>query len=72
MDSLLQAEKQASNEKRRKRGLLSLGVGASLLGTGFIIQYVLYSQGISFDAVMYTLTSLGVGLIFYAAIQFFS
>jgi hypothetical protein len=51
--------------------LLSAGIGASVLGIGFLTQYVLYMNGLSFDAIMYTLTMLGMCLIFYAAVQFF-
>lgn len=72
MESTIETKKNVENEKRRRRGLLSAGVGASLLGTGFILQYILYEQGVSFGGVMYTLTLIGVGLLFYAAIQFFN
>jgi hypothetical protein len=72
MDSALQTEKEAANEKLPKRGLLSAGKGSSILGPGFLIQYVLYSNGMSFDTIMYKLTTLGIGQIFYDAVQFFS
>jgi hypothetical protein len=72
MESTLLSEKKAAYEKRRKRGLLAAGLGASLLGCGFLIQYVLYVNGLSFGSVMYTLTIAGIGLVFYAAVQFFS
>ncbi|GAB2768678.1 hypothetical protein GCM10027275_09130 [Rhabdobacter roseus] len=72
MDSVLINDKKAANERRRKRGLLSAGLGAAVLGVGFLTQYILYRNDLSFDAVMYSLTLLGIGLIFYAAVQFFS
>jgi hypothetical protein len=70
MDSA--AEKKAMNERRQKRGLLSAGLGASVLGVGFTTQYVLYMNDMSFNTIMYTLTIVGISLIFYAAVQFFS
>jgi|AntAceMinimDraft_5_1070358.scaffolds.fasta_scaffold251040_1 hypothetical protein len=72
IESTIETRKNVANEKRRRRGLLSAGAGASLLSTGFILQYILYEQGISFSIIMYTLTLIGVSLIFYAAVQFFS
>jgi len=65
------SEKETYYAKRRKRGLVVGGIGGGLLGFGFLIQYVLYMQGISFDAVMYTFTSVGIGLVFYAAVEIF-
>ncbi|GAB3175283.1 hypothetical protein [Telluribacter humicola] len=72
MDSSVLTEKKSIHEKRRKRGVLSAGIGASVLGTGFLIQYILYMNDLSFNTIMYTLTIVGIGLIFYAAIQFFN
>lgn len=65
------AEKEAYYNKRRNRGLIVGGIGALVLGLGFLIQYVLYRQGISFNVVMYTLTSIGIIMVFYAAIEIF-
>lgn len=72
MDSSLTSDKKATYEKRRKRGTLAAGLGASVLGLGFLLQYILYMNGLSFGSIMYTLTIAGIGLIFYAAMQFFS
>lgn len=72
MDSSLLTEKKSMYEKRRKRGLLSAGIGASVLGLGFLTQYILYMNDLSFNTIMYSLTMVGIGLIFYAAIQFFN
>jgi hypothetical protein len=65
------AEKEAYYNKRRNRGLIVGGIGAMVLGLGFLIQYILYMQGISFNAVMYTLTSIGIVMVLYAAVEIF-
>ncbi|RDB02379.1 hypothetical protein DVG78_29010 [Runella aurantiaca] len=38
----------------------------------FTEQYILYINDLYFGGFMYTLTLVGIGLIFYAAVQFFS
>lgn len=64
-------EKEAYYKKRRNRGLIVGGIGAMVLGLGFLIQYVLYMQGLSFNVVMYTLTSIGIIMVLYAAVEIF-
>lgn len=68
-DSL--TEKEAYYKKRRNRGLIVGGIGAMVLGLGFLIQYVLYMQGLSFNVVMYTLTTIGIVMVLYAAVEIF-
>ncbi|WP_428655388.1 hypothetical protein [Runella sp.] len=65
------AEKENYYAKRRRRGLIVGAVGIALLGLGFLIQYVLYMQGTSFNTVMYTLTSIGIMLVLYAGVEIF-
>ena len=62
-------EKEAYYAKRRKRGFIIGGIGGAVLGLGFIIQYILYMNGASFNTVMYSLTTVGICLVFYAAIE---
>jgi hypothetical protein len=62
-------EKEIYYAKRRKRGFVVGGIGSAVLGLGFIIQYILYMNDLSFNAVMYSLTTIGICLIFYAAIE---
>jgi hypothetical protein len=64
-------EKDAYYAKRRKRGMIVGGIGGTVLGSGFMIQYILYVNGHSFNAVMYSLTTIGICLVFYAAIEIF-
>jgi len=64
-------EKEDYYAKRRKRGFIVGGFGAVVLGSSFILQYILYLTGHSFNTVMYSLTSIGIALIFYAAIEIF-
>ena len=63
------AEKEVYYAKRRKRGFIVGGIGGAVLGLGFIIQYILYMNDASFNAVMYSLTTIGICLVFYAAIE---
>lgn len=62
-------EKEIYYAKRRKRGFVVGGIGSAVLGLGFIIQYILYMNDLSFNAVMYSLTTIGICLVFYAAIE---
>lgn len=64
-------EKEAYYAKRRKRGLIAGSVGGGLLILGFLIQYALYVSGHSFNAIMYTFTSIGIILVMYAAVEIF-
>ncbi|MCU0340805.1 MAG: hypothetical protein MUE30_13045 [Spirosomaceae bacterium] len=64
-------EKEAYYAKRRKRGVIVGGIGAVVLGGGFFLQYLLYLNNMSFDLVMYSLTTIGISLVFYAAIEIF-
>ncbi|MFN8344808.1 MAG: hypothetical protein U0X91_07390 [Spirosomataceae bacterium] len=63
------AEKETYYAKRRKRGFIVGGIGSAVLGLGFIIQYILYMNDASFNAVMYSLTTIGICLVFYAAVE---
>ncbi|TDB62278.1 hypothetical protein [Arundinibacter roseus] len=62
-------EKQEYYAKRRNRGLRAAGLGAFVLGLGFTLQYILYVNGLSFNSIMYGMTLVGGGLIFYAAVE---
>lgn len=64
-------EKEAYYAKRRQRGFIVGGIGALVLGGGFMLQYILYLNNMSFNYVMYSLTTIGIGLVFYAAIEIF-
>ncbi|MCA0233496.1 hypothetical protein [Runella limosa] len=65
------AEKEEYYAKRRKKGLIVGAVGAAILGGGFILQYILYMTGHSFNGVMYSLTTIGICLVMYAAVEIF-
>jgi hypothetical protein len=65
------SEKEAYYAKRRKRGLIVGGIGAGILGSGFMLQYILYMNGASFNGIMYSLTTIGICLVLYAAIEIF-
>ena len=65
------AEKEEYYAKRRKRGFVIGGVGAAILGGGFVLQYILYMTGHSFNGVMYSLTTIGICLVMYAAVEIF-
>lgn len=65
------AEKENYYAKRRRRGLIVGAVGVAVLGLGFLIQYILYMQGTSFNAVMYVLTSIGILMVLYAGVEIF-
>lgn len=62
-------EKETHFAKRRQRGLIVGGVGVATLGLGFLIQYILYMHDTSFNGIMYGLTSLGIVLVLYAAVE---
>ncbi|AXE19927.1 hypothetical protein DR864_20330 [Runella rosea] len=65
------AEKESYYAKRRQRGLIVGAIGGAILGLGFLIQYILYMQGHSFNAVMYSLTSIGIIMVLYAGVEIF-
>ena len=65
------ADKEVYYAKRRKRGFLVGGIGAAILGAGFLLQYILYLTGHSFNYVMYGLTTVGIALVMYAAVEIF-
>ncbi|MEZ4904959.1 MAG: hypothetical protein R2822_26000 [Spirosomataceae bacterium] len=65
------SEKETYYAKRRRRGLILGSIGGSILGLGFLIQYILYMQGHSFNAIMYGFTSVGIGLVLLGAVEIF-
>ena len=62
-------ERETYYAKRRRQGMVVGGIGAAVLGLGFLLQYILYMQGTSFNTIMYVLTSIGIILVMYAAVE---
>ncbi|AEI48722.1 hypothetical protein [Runella slithyformis] len=64
-------EKESYYAKRRQRGLIVGAIGGAVLGLGFLIQYILYMQGTSFNGVMYAFTGVGILMVLYAGVEIF-
>ncbi len=62
-------ERETYYAKRRRQGMVVGGIGTAVLGLGFLLQYILYMQGTSFNTIMYVLTSIGIILVMYAAVE---
>jgi len=52
-------------EKHRKEGLIILGVGLILILMGFLITCFNFHSNKSFSFALYSLTSVGVGIVFF-------
>jgi hypothetical protein len=60
---MIRAIKSEDYLKRRKRGIILGVTGSILLVIGFILTVIFYHSGISFNLVMYGMTSLGILLL---------
>jgi len=55
--------------KRRKRGFLLGAIGSVMLLVGFILTVIFFHAGISFQYVMYGMTSIGVLLLIAGMVE---
>ncbi|MCU0430559.1 MAG: hypothetical protein MUF42_11365 [Cytophagaceae bacterium] len=67
---LLDEIKKFEYLKRRKKGIQLLASGCLLLLMGFILTVVLFHRGGAFDAIMYSFSVVGIGLLFWGMIEF--
>lgn len=61
--TVLDAATKEKHERLFRRGLLFLAIGVSMLGMSFCVNYCLFHAEQSFTVVMYTMTTIGSGLV---------
>lgn len=61
--SVLDAATKEKHARLFRRGLLFLAVGVSMLGMSFCVNYCLFHSEQSFTVIMYTMTTIGSGLV---------
>lgn len=65
----LQPLKEAYYGKRRRMGLIFIGLGATLCGLGFLITFIQFQTGAPSDLALYGFTGVGACLAFYGGIE---
>jgi hypothetical protein len=65
----LQPLKEAYYGKRRRMGLIFIGLGATLCGLGFLVTFVQFQTGAPSDLALYGFTGVGACLAFYGGIE---
>jgi hypothetical protein len=66
---VLQEWKRLRITKKRDAGFIWTGVGGTIMLISFLLSLVLFQQGANFMYVLYSLTFIGIGIVFKGLID---